>query len=1069
MALRGDLASVDLAQVFQMLALNKKVGLLSIQSATHWKMLYFDPRGVTVHHNPFQVVDKVAASLVRTGRLDAAAVEELREHAVREGHSLAEGLLAGGYLQSAELDAQFRHELEEELYDLFFCRDAKFEFHEGSRELEGCEGQVDERFFFNCDSVIMEAARRIDEWAYITERVPSSSEVLVAREDQLDTDDYGPDAFAIYELLDGRRDVARVASLTGLTSFQVCKPISQLIDAGLVEAVADEELLPLADECLELGRLEDALALYERAAELGAGGVEAHARAAKAYLENRDFDAAVRHLEQEAEQRAAADDVAGAARALHEASALLPTHLAVRERLVQLCLGEGRVSLRGFDAVAEGKELVELLAALGDEERVRALLEQLLHAAPGDPDLKKALVNVHIRTGDQKRVVQLYEAIAADLVQQNKPLEAVSYLQKILLLDRGRADIAERVRSLYEIDERARRRGRSLNALASLFGLLVLLGVGYGFYNQRAADDLALIDVTALVAAEDFEGAKARYAEFVASHPLTTSVAAAEAELQKIESAQQMFEARRQSARAVAAARLQALRDDYREAWAAHREHFAAGRPEQAMDAVEQVRQLVSEAGAPADLEWAHEQKVQQVWQHFRDYLDRAEQLGARYDELLARGDYAAARAAALELHEDFGQTEHGRRALVPVVVTTRPEGATLLHDGAPLRRAVDGQEQAMTTPAVVLCGAEGVLRLTARLDGFEDQEVVVRGLSHAAVRAVMQIVPAQFLSFGAAPQTGVGSGDGWLAVGLRGGRLGFARTDGRDLQVRALGGLRAVDATPAVAGGRIFFISNEGSLECVPVDASVRCDGWPVQLPAELVAPLTLAEGRVLSLDSEDRLSCREQASARLLWSVDLGAAPAAAPTVTRRQVHVGVADGRVLTLDLADGAVLATLRAPAAVTTQVHVDGDVMLFGCADGQVRAVDRRRGEVRWTAAAGRPPRVGELAWTDERVCVVTAAGVSIRDRLTGQERGVALAGEELLGLFTQSERVFARVRRSSPAGSDAPSRDALVALDVAAVAVDWEYPLSGEGSGPPSVDEEQVMLPAPQDGVVLLR
>ena len=42
----------------------------------------------------------------------------------------------------------------------------------------------------------------------------------------------------------------------------------------------------------------------------------------------------------------------------------------------------------------------------------------------------------------------------------------------------GRADIAERVRSLYEFDERARRRGRSLHALAALFCLLVLLGIG---------------------------------------------------------------------------------------------------------------------------------------------------------------------------------------------------------------------------------------------------------------------------------------------------------------------------------------------------------------------------------------------------------------------------------------------------------------------------------------------------------------------------------------------------------------------------------------------------------------
>ena len=37
MALKGDLASVDLAQVFQMLALNRKVGMLSIQSPRTWR------------------------------------------------------------------------------------------------------------------------------------------------------------------------------------------------------------------------------------------------------------------------------------------------------------------------------------------------------------------------------------------------------------------------------------------------------------------------------------------------------------------------------------------------------------------------------------------------------------------------------------------------------------------------------------------------------------------------------------------------------------------------------------------------------------------------------------------------------------------------------------------------------------------------------------------------------------------------------------------------------------------------------------------------------------------------
>ena len=39
------------------------------------------------------------------------------------------------------------------------------------------EGVVDERFFFNTESIIMEAARRIDEWSYIAERIPGGLEV----------------------------------------------------------------------------------------------------------------------------------------------------------------------------------------------------------------------------------------------------------------------------------------------------------------------------------------------------------------------------------------------------------------------------------------------------------------------------------------------------------------------------------------------------------------------------------------------------------------------------------------------------------------------------------------------------------------------------------------------------------------------------------------------------------------------------------------------------------------------------------------------------------------------------
>src|SRR6185295_8925194 len=130
----------------------------------------------------------------------------------------------------------------------------------------------------------------------------------------------------------------------------------------------------------------------------------------------------------------------GAAQKLFEAKQLVPTNLRARERLVELTLGAQGVAVPNFDPLAEGKELVDLLIEFGDIQRVRGLLERLLLVEPNDPDLKKALVNVHLKAGDQKRVAELYESIANDLVRQQKPLEAVAYLQKILLIDRSRAD-----------------------------------------------------------------------------------------------------------------------------------------------------------------------------------------------------------------------------------------------------------------------------------------------------------------------------------------------------------------------------------------------------------------------------------------------------------------------------------------------------------------------------------------------------------------------------------------------------------------------------------------------------
>jgi len=1052
-----------------MLALNKKVGLLSIQSAKLWKVLYFDQRGVTVHHNVHRVLDRVVAAFVRAGRLTTTAVDEVREHAARMGQPLADSLLAGGYLDATELEEQYRLELEEEIYDLFFCRDAKFEFHEGATTLEGRDGVVDERFFSNCDTVIMEAARRIDEWTYISERVPTTGEVLVATADSISGSDFGNDGPAVFELLDGRRNVARIVELTGLSTFQVCKVMSQLLDAAAIAPVATEELLPMAAECMNEGRLPDAIALYERAIDLGAGLPDAHSHAAKAYQAAEQYENAIYHLECEAEHRLAGGDRQGAAQRLFEVKQLVPTDLQARERLVELTLGPGGVAIDGFDPLAEGKELVDLLIECGDITRVRSLLERLLLVEPSDPDLKKALVNVHVKAGDQKRVAELYESIADDLVRQQKPLEAVAYLQKILLIDRSRSDISERVRKLYEFDERSRRRGRALGVLAVLFCLLLVLGSCYWFYNERAEEDFARIDVREMLARDDFAGARAAYDDFVLAHPLTTAVQKAHGELQQVEAAQQKFEARRASEKAERDRDLKKLRDGYKAEWARHRELFLGGKPEESFVALQKVKELVEKAGTADDMAWGLEQQVERSWTRLRDYLAEAERLAADYDSKLAAGDWQAARTQALRLWQDFENTRYAQRTGIPVQVVTRPVGALLLQQGQPLTRRGAAGEEPMRTPVLILCQGKAALTLEVRLEGFEPREIVVEPAKTAQVDAVMAVVAERRIAFDAPVQTGVGIGEGWLAVGLRGGRLGLVHTDGTSRHVRELPGLRAVDSTPVVQGGRVFFASNENTIECIALEGTPGIAGWSMAISGGASTELMVADGRVAVVDRSGVLHCWEQANGHEVWSVSLDAQPSGPPTIDRRRVHVGTVDGRVLVFDAVDGQSRNILKSPVGLTTRVLAERGQLFFGGADGNLRCFDVEQGRVVWVVSTSQPPADGQLALGRTTVLAVGAdKKLFAIDRTSGSIVGQAqLDGDVQHSMRLRGNRLLVQVRR--PKVRSQPLRDVLLAFQSDSLALLWEYSQDGTSPGMAGLDDLLIALPATTGELVLFR
>lgn len=159
-------------------------------------------------------------------------------------------------------------------------------------------------------NLLMEAARRTDEWQVLSKRIPSTRLVPVFTNQSSSTSiSFTPNEWAVICKIDERRTIEELASVLGLSAFDVCKLLYGLITANLVELkeslgslqtdrlqkMSPSELKAIAESIH--GQALELLANHERLSEL-----EATTRRTRTEMESgRGFDAVldmIRSLEQ---------------------------------------------------------------------------------------------------------------------------------------------------------------------------------------------------------------------------------------------------------------------------------------------------------------------------------------------------------------------------------------------------------------------------------------------------------------------------------------------------------------------------------------------------------------------------------------------------------------------------------------------------------------------------------------------------------------------------------------------------------------------------------------------------
>jgi tetratricopeptide (TPR) repeat protein len=278
MAIKGSLKEASLPDVIQLLFLGRRTGCLALADQHNFGTIYLD-EGQIVYASIVNRRDRLGDILLRKGRISAEQLQKAIDAQDDDRqHKMGEILVNLGTLTRTELEDYMRLQIEEAVYYLFTWTSGTFNFEAGVRP-----EREDFLVRISPEALLLEGARRVDEWSLIEKKIPSFD--LIFSVDQQHISQSAPTLSAeqqrLLPLIDGSRDVRHLIEESGLVEFEVGKALFGLITAGFAHRVGTssatapkvndsrvDEHRNLGIAFYKAGMLEEALREFRRVIDL---------------------------------------------------------------------------------------------------------------------------------------------------------------------------------------------------------------------------------------------------------------------------------------------------------------------------------------------------------------------------------------------------------------------------------------------------------------------------------------------------------------------------------------------------------------------------------------------------------------------------------------------------------------------------------------------------------------------------------------------------------------------------------------------------------------------------------
>ena len=324
MAITGNLKTMELAELLQWLSQGRKTGTLYIDNTKVEKRIFFKD-GTIVSSAASDPKEYLGHFLVSHGYIDELTLAKAVEMQEENRMLLGKILLTIGAIEEDDLNKMLKLKAEESIYELFTWQEADFRFADS--ELPDYQMIP---VNLSVTGLVLEGHRRLDEWKQIRHRIPNVHVVPVSIGD-LKPNEPDPGVENILSLVNDDRTVQEIALQTHSGEFHVCRVLYDQIRAGKLKIVRPRQIATPVAASLESGN-----------GAPQSPSAEALLEAADAFIGERDFDIALRHLQ--------------AAKSLDPNSIKIQQLVAAAEKTIQTAIDDSGISLTSIPVLCSNPE-----------------------------------------------------------------------------------------------------------------------------------------------------------------------------------------------------------------------------------------------------------------------------------------------------------------------------------------------------------------------------------------------------------------------------------------------------------------------------------------------------------------------------------------------------------------------------------------------------------------------------------------------------------------------------------------------------------------------------------------